>query len=234
MRLKSRFLKIANMPGAAAAEVIRGSLAAGGALPRQELAFQSEPELATAPPAAAIAAERAVPGDHPVAGDRQRDRVPTDRPADGPSRAATPDRRRDRAVARGRAPGDLADRAQDEPIPGRPVGEVEWQLVERVGTAVEERAQGRHASIEMRLRVAAVAAGSWLRPPEPSLQLSTELIRRREDVDGDDPARRPGHVDRAAGPRHGRDSNHGRRHGVEDSRATGPGRGSPMLYSPGV
>src|SRR3990172_277083 len=86
--------------------------------------------LLAAPRRHAVAAERPVARDHPVAVDQQPDRVAPDGPAPRPGRPRPPDPPRHLAVARYPATRDRVDRLEDQPIPGRPVGDVHRQRVD--------------------------------------------------------------------------------------------------------
>ena len=57
--------------------------------------------------------------------DEQADRVPAERPADRPGRPGRADPTGDVAIARGLAPADGRHLAEDRPVPGRPIGQVD-------------------------------------------------------------------------------------------------------------
>src|SRR6185436_8631053 len=129
-RVKSRLRKTANMDGAGATAAVivppgRTGFGGGGAsrsltvharnryaLAKQQKPLPVEPVLDRAPAVAAVAAEGAVGRDDPVTRDQEADRVAPHRAADGASRPGHPDASGDLAVARGPAPGDLADGGQ--------------------------------------------------------------------------------------------------------------------------
>src|SRR6185369_12868267 len=100
------------------------------ALDRQQLALDREELVAAPEPVPAIAADRPVARDHPVAGDREPDRVPPDGAPDGARRAAPPGRAGHAALARDLAPAQRAHAAEDVSIPRPPVGEIERQRLD--------------------------------------------------------------------------------------------------------
>src|SRR5262245_14200372 len=105
--------------------------------PLQLLAF-----VVATPGIPAVAAERAVTGDHPVARDDDPDRVPADRATDRPSRPAPADHARHAAVALRPAPWNPPDTAEDEPVPVGQPGQVERQ-VERLWFAAQPALESR-------------------------------------------------------------------------------------------
>ena len=92
------------------------------ALPQEQVALLDGARSSRlAPAVAAVAAEAAVRGDHPVARDEQPDRVAARRRRRPRGRARRADPSGDVAVARGPAPGDCRDRERGRagPRPGR-------------------------------------------------------------------------------------------------------------------
>jgi hypothetical protein len=116
---------------------------------REQLTLELEAGLAPAPPAAAIAAERAVTRDDTVARDDQADRAPANGAADGAGSAGPADHPRDLAVTRRRARPDAPNRGEDESIPGRPILEVDGQVVEGRRVTAQELFEGASGSIEV-------------------------------------------------------------------------------------
>ena len=119
-RSSSASTRCARSPGPSAS-----SVAAATVTPRIAAAFACARARPRRGPqrVAAVAAERAVRGDDPVARDQQADRVAAERAADGPGGPRRPDPAGDLAVARGLAPADRRGRrrARADPSPaGRP------------------------------------------------------------------------------------------------------------------
>ena len=111
----------AGVPGGRLAESLSGPRRHRDSLACEQLPLDLQAVLATAPRVPAVAADRAVRGDHPVARDQQADRVPADRATDRARRPRRADPARDLAVARPSSP-----RARPRRPPGRagprPVG----------------------------------------------------------------------------------------------------------------
>ena len=99
------------------------------------------------------------------------------------------------AIARDLAASELADAVEDGPIPWRPVGNDEWQAVERPRIAFEERLDGLDRPIEQSRRPLHA-----LEPGSPR-GVVREAFDRREDRDRDDTMCARGDVDRS--PRRG-------------------------------
>src|SRR5262249_43913538 len=119
------------------------------AFAREELALQVETSLSPAPPAAAIAAQRPVAGDDPVARDDEPDGAAPDGTPDGAGRAGFADHPGDLAVARRGARRDAPNRTEDETVPCRSIVEVDGQVVQGGQVARGEGIQSPSRSIEM-------------------------------------------------------------------------------------
>src|SRR5438093_6133623 len=220
IRLKSRLRKIANIGRESTGREIAdsGAHARVDTLSREQLAFQLQAGLAAAPPAAAVAAQRAVAGDDPVARDDQAQWVAPDGGADRAGGAGAADHSRDLAVAGGRARPDAADRPEHEPVPCGPVVHVDRQVVERAEVARDERLEGAAPGLQVASRRAASRRSVHVdrRFPEAALEAGGELFCGRQLLDGDEAAIGRGEAERP--PRSGECRGH---HG----RANHPARG---------
>src|SRR5262249_27004375 len=119
IRLKSRFRKMANIGRESIGRMAPRSGVRARARPFSggAPAFAVDRRLAAAPPAAAVATERAVTGDDPMTGDHQADRAAADRATDGPRRPGLADHAGDLAVAGRRAGRDAPHGIEHEAIP---------------------------------------------------------------------------------------------------------------------
>src|SRR3954451_17898217 len=92
----------------------------------QQRALDLEPVLPAPPGVTAVAADRPVGGDDPMARDEQADRIPADRTAHSTRRPWRADPSSDVAIARRRAEGDASDLPKDVAGPGGPVRQVDF------------------------------------------------------------------------------------------------------------
>src|SRR5690242_5540000 len=108
------------------------------ALEPEQALLEVEAGVDATPRGRAVAAERAVTGDHPVARHEQADRAPADGTADGAGGARLPDPACDLAVARRRPAGDRAHAVEHPPVERREVADVHGDRREVHVVAVEE------------------------------------------------------------------------------------------------
>ena len=132
-----------------------------------------------------------------MAGDDDRDRVPTDRPTYRPGGPCSTDGEGDLAVARDLAPRDIADGREDVPVPRRPHREIERYI--------EGPALAREVLLELTDRAFEEGAKSGCEPRatrcrDGAVHSSAELFEkyrlRREQLDGHHTRRGDRHVDR--------------------------------------
>lgn len=115
----------------------RGTPAHPAALPSKQFGFELQQAIVIAPPPAAVAPERAVSGNHPMARDDETHWIAPDRTANSPGSTRTPDGLSDLAVAAGFPTRNGADGAEDGTVPSGTIDQVQGELIERCVIAVE-------------------------------------------------------------------------------------------------